>query len=217
MPMLQPWPFYNQLKDWTVDVDGVDENAKNNCGPESVAMCLKYLTGVELPADFIKDVMKGPHYTGYTFTSDLTKFLEEKCEIPCEVHNGNAQTMLQPVVQRAIDNGYPIIVLYFWNINQPESGHWAPVIAYDSQGCSRMNPWGGVLEQWSWRKFERWQKYGHCIVLKRTRDKNLDEDTRDGVINPLTNLIRARQQEARAYVEAALLRGAGSVDEVLGQ
>lgn len=194
MPALRPWPKFNQLKDWTTDVDQSDENAENNCGPESVAMCLKYLTGVELPADFIKDVMYSPTYTGYSFDDKLSEFMEKRCAIPVKVHSGDARTRLQPIVEGAIDAGFPIIVLYFWEIKKPESGHWAPVIAYDEEGCTRLNPWGGAAETWSWAKFEAWQKLGLCIVLQRARDPNLG--SRDLETEPLAMQLHALLHEA---------------------
>ena len=150
MPTLSPWPNWSQLDDWTAD-GGPDENRLNNCGPESAAECLKYLTGVELPADFIKDAMYGEAYTGYTDVGHLVDFLQRRCEVPCEIHSGDGNSKLQPVVQQAIDAGHPIVVLYYWKLEQPNSGHFCPVIAYDQNGCTRANVWNRQLETWDWR------------------------------------------------------------------
>lgn len=186
MPALKPWPAYNQRKGLAFDDDKKSENADNNCGPTSVAMCLKYLTGVEIPADFIKDVMYGPEYLGYTYDNELRAFLEKRCDIPCEAHSGTSKTLLRPTVEAAIDAGYPIIVLYFWKLDTYEGGHWAPVIAYDEAGCTRQDPWTGLADTWSWAKFEQAQNRGHCIVLKRKRDPNLGSRDLDTELDPTT-------------------------------
>jgi hypothetical protein len=164
--------MWSQLNDWTAD-GRPDENAYNNCGPESVAACLRYLTGIELPADYIKDVMYGEKHLGYTDVPHLVQFLQAKCLVPCETYSGNAATLLQPVVRRAINAGNPIIVLYFWTLSNPASGHFCPVVSYDELGCARANVWNGQMEYWNWNKFEQWQKLGIAIVLKRVRASDL--------------------------------------------
>ncbi len=201
MTMLNPWPLYNQMNDWTVDADGVDENKENNCGPESVAMCLKYLTGVELPADFIKDVLYGQDFTGYTFMNDLARFLQKRCDVRCDIRVGQ-DTDLKPVLQSAIDKGFPIIVLFFFDRAKPESGHFAPVIGYDDKGATRANPWGGKLEYMLWADFESWQKGNQCIVLQRKRP---DDIGRGGLeLDPLFMGVQEMLKEAQPYIQRAL-------------
>ena len=90
---------------------------------------------------------------------------------------GDANTVLQPVVRQAIDNGYPIIVLFYFSLSDPSSGHFSPVIAYDETGCTRANTWNGLRETWDWPTFEKWQKQGNCLVLKRTRAPDLPVST----------------------------------------
>jgi hypothetical protein len=209
MPTLTPWPTYNQLDDWTVDADGIDENKENNCGPESIAMCLKYLTGVELPADFIKDAIYGQAHLGYTLIPDLVKFLQRRCQIPATTHSGDGATLLQPAVRAAIDAGNPIIVLYFMALDQPNSGHFCPVIGYDEGGCTRANPWGGVLEYQKWAEFEKWQKFGNAIVLKRVRAKDLGDRDPLTPADPLIETLETLRAEAHDYVDRALERKAG--------
>jgi hypothetical protein len=172
VPQLTPWWNWNQLNDWTAD--GLpDKNRLYNCGPESVAECLKYLTGVELPADYIKDVMYGEGYVGETDVPHMVSFLQDRCQVPCEVHSGDANTLLQPLVRQAIDDGNPIIVLFFFTLNDPSSGHFSPVVAYDETGCTRSNTWNGLQETWDWATFEKWQKLGNCVLLLRTRAADL--------------------------------------------
>ena len=201
MPELKPWPLKNQLTDVLLKDNRINPNAENNCGPTSVAMVLEYLTGVDLPADLIKTMLYGLDFKGYTFMNDLSKFLRDRGGTESEIHTGDANTLLQPIVRQSIDNGYPVIVLYFWDINQPQSGHFAPVVAYDDTGCTRANPWGGVMEHWNWDKFEAWQKLGNCIVIKRKRDPYLDGQARDFVDNPLVEGLNQLREEYPGYFE----------------
>lgn len=202
MPMLTPWPLKDQLNDWTLDDGGMNPNAENNCGPASVAMCVKYLTGLDLPSDFIKDVLYGENFLGYTFMNHLANFMQERAATRCELHSGDAHTLLQPIVRRSIDQGFPVIVLYFWRLEEPQSGHFAPVIGYDEGGCTRANPWGGKLEYWGWPMFEEWQKLGNCIVIQRKRDPQLDSESRDFIFdNPMINGVRDLQVEAAPYFD----------------
>lgn len=165
---LAGFPIWNQLDDWTDDPNG-DTNRWNNCGPQSVAMVTKYATGVELPGDFIKDVLYGEAYLGYTFTNDLARFLNTRADIPTDVYGGDANATLRPVVVDALRQGFPVIVLYYLALDKPASGHFCPVYAFNDDGCWRANPLGGKAEFQTWAEFERWQKQGVAIVCKRKR------------------------------------------------
>ena len=170
--VLHPWPDdWNQLDDWSTDENG-DQNRYNNCGPESLAATLKYLTGVEMGADEIVETIDNNH-VGYTTVEQLTAWLKRYAEIETEEHYGDASTLLRPVVEGAIDNGYPVIVLFFFDINDPESGHFCPVYGYNDTGVYRHQVYGGGTEFMDWATFEAWQKLGTCFVVKRRRDAQL--------------------------------------------
>lgn len=170
--VLHPWPDkWNQLDDWSTDENG-DQNRYNNCGPESISATLKYLTGVELSADEIVETMDNNH-VGYTTVEQLTAWLTRYAEIETETHYGNASTLLRPVVEEAIDNGYPVVVLFFFDINDANSGHFCPVYGYNDSGIYRHQVYGGGTEFMAWEKFEAWQKLGTCFVVKRRRDAQL--------------------------------------------
>jgi hypothetical protein len=169
MTQLANFPLYNQLDDWTTDADGVDENRWNNCGPECVAMCVRHITGVELPADYVKDVMYGQPYVGYTFIPKLVDFLERRCSIPCDTYAGNAQTVLRPVVTAALDQGYPVIALIFLDRQKLTGGHFVVAYGYSDTHVRLANPLGGFIEDVAWPEFERIQSYAQAVVLKRSR------------------------------------------------
>jgi len=165
---LAPWPDWNQRTDGTGD-GRVSENAANDCGPESAAECIKYITGVELQADYIKDAMYGEDYVGYSDVPHLCAFLNGRCAIPTESMAGDASTLLRPVVQKALSQGWPVIVLFFWDLSALSGGHFCPVVACDDQTMTRSNPWTGARERWSWLHFEMWQREGTAIVCRRQR------------------------------------------------
>ena len=170
---LSPWPDWNQRTD-PGDGGEVSQNAMNDCGPESVAEVVWHLTGVELEADYIKDVIKGEGYVGYTSVADLSGYLNTRAGVPTRAYAGDATTKLQPVVQAALSAGCPIIVLFFWDLNPASptyltGGHFCPVVACDDQVVTRSNPWTGQRESWSWAHFEEFQQMGTALVCLRRR------------------------------------------------
>lgn len=152
--ILPSFPVYNQLLDPTWD--GSNQNKFNNCGPASVGMCTQHLTGVRLWDDDTLDAMLGPTYTGYTTVGQLAKFMTERCNIP---NSGPVydQRGIERIVE-AISNRHPVIVLYYFNINDHSSGHFCPVYGFDGDGVWRANPWGGSYEYQTWGTFSRWYK-----------------------------------------------------------
>ena len=163
---MTPWFNWSQLRDpfpWDV------LNATYDCGPESVAECVAYLTGVQLEAEYIKGEMYNAQYVGYTDIVHLAGYLENKCAIPVQTYSGNAQTKLQPIVQKALSLYHPVIVLFFWDLQKLTGGHFCPVIACDEKVVTRSNPWTGATETWSWAHFEMFQQMGVALELKRKR------------------------------------------------
>jgi hypothetical protein len=154
---LTPWPYWSQLHDWTADGQQ-DENRIYDCGPECVAMVLKYLTGVELPADYIKDVMKGEGYVGYTSVDDLRGFLQRYCETPCEVITVSSQQQLLWHEWRYLVRGRPLIGLFSFSAPGAADGHFRAVMGMDPWTMVTADPWTGSRrveshgEHWAWSK-----------------------------------------------------------------
>ena len=116
-------------------------------------------------------------------------------------------------MQAALDAGHPIIVLYYLKLELPASGHWCPVIGYDDKGCTRANVWSGQLETWDWATFQKWQKGGVAILLKRIRPSELAPATRAVAGDPLVARMLVLLSEAQLYVERALQRPAARGSE----
>lgn len=165
---LTPWHLWSQNGDATWD-GAADENHFNNCGPESCAMCLDYLTGVALPADVIHDAVAGQGFKGYTGFPQLSGFLEQYCSIPTRTYTGDGNTKLRPVVEAALKALHPVIVLFYWNLQAHTGGHFCPVTACSDNGITRANPWGGISEDMSWAAFEDGQQDGCALELLRVR------------------------------------------------
>jgi hypothetical protein len=164
---LHPWPFWSQLHDWTFD-GRPDINKYNDCGPESVAMCLKYLTGVELPAEYIKDVMKGSGYVGYTSVEDLAGFLSRYCECPTEILRPGDRHHLAHYEWQYLSKGRPLIGLFSFSAPGAADGHFRAVIGRTASTAITADPWSGrrrvetLAEHWAWSK-------GVLIGLERRR------------------------------------------------
>ena len=203
MPALSPWPNWSQLDDWTAD-GGPDENRLNNCGPESAAECLKYLTGVELPADFIKDAMYGEAYTGYTDVGHLVDFLQRRCEVPVRF---TAEMPIRSCSRSCSRPSMPRIRSWCCitgSLSSPTAA--TSVRSSPTIKTAAPVPTSGTakLETWDWATFEKWQKFGIAIVLKRTHTADL---TRGMAAEPLVNRMR-NHTEARPFIERALARRA---------
>lgn len=166
---LRDWPWHwNQLTDGTLD--GTRTGWENNCGPESLAECVFYITAgrFELKADEIHDQLMADNESRYTSIAELSQWCQWH-GIEVEPLSGNASTLLQPKVRWAIANGKPIIVLFAANLDTLTGGHFCPVYAYNADGCWRANPWGGKSEFMTWAEFERAQLTGQALILHATR------------------------------------------------
>lgn len=167
---LRPWPWrWNQLADATID-GRPDENADLNCGPQSLAECVYYLTceRVEFKADEIHDQVMPEGKRDVTYAEQLALWCGWH-GIFAEVLTGDARTRLEPKVRWAIDNGKPIVVLFFFDLEKLTGGHWCPVYAYNTVGCWRANPLGGKSEFMTWAEFERAHLFGQALILHKTR------------------------------------------------
>ncbi|MFN8472395.1 MAG: hypothetical protein U0822_09415 [Anaerolineae bacterium] len=199
LPDVQAFPTtWNQLHDPRPD-QRQDTNFKHNCGPESVAECIMYLTNIELPAGYIADVILGPDQVDVdTYNTQLAAFLHRWSHIDVDDSNhGDAAAG----VKYAIGQGYPIIVLFYWDLAAVDrgdlanaGGHWCPVISYDDSSVTRSNPWGGITEMWTWDQFSRYQKSNVYVILKRRRA--IDQGDR-GLPDEFEQTVLQAAQEAK--------------------
>ncbi len=150
---LEPWPFYSQLNDWSAD--GNDDNASYNCGPESVAMCVAYLTGVTLPASFIKDTLYGEDYVGDTTTNGNADFLSRYTGTPTEIFSCPTMENLLWTEWSYLKKGWPLIGLFYFD-SPGVGGHFRAVIGQSEHYCITADPWTGERrveghrEHWAW-------------------------------------------------------------------
>jgi hypothetical protein len=165
---LQPWPYYSQNADWTTDQDGFDENANLNCGPESICMCCKYLTGIETPADYVKDVILGPEKTGTTTAANLAWYLRHMCEIPTDIIGCSVQDQFTWYVWEYLHRGKPVIWLRYWDYVGSSTLHWACLNYMDSSKIGEADPWTGTYKSYSYA--DAWAWGGNTMLgLHRVR------------------------------------------------
>lgn len=170
---LQGFPLFNQLTDFTVD-GRPDEGRLNNCGEECCAMIVKYVTGVELPADYIKDQIYGEAHTGYSYPNDLATWLSRWASIPSVVVQANSFNMQRIINNQCIDQGLPSILLI--DFLQPDvGGHFVCPVAYDEGGLYVADPWGGFRRFIAWTEFPSWTQ-GLLVRCLRGRDPHLPDE-----------------------------------------
>ena len=170
---LTPWPTaWTQLDDWSLDTDG-DQARENNCGAQSVAAALYHLTGVEQSCDVIRETVVrffGAPKNGYLTTDHLVSYLRRFCGVECQVASGDGSTRLRPLVEQAVTDGTPLIVLFAWDYERFDAtGHFCPVVGYNADGVFVHEVYRGGRKALTWTQFEDWQKYGQAIRLLRRR------------------------------------------------
>ena len=179
---LDPWPVnWCQLNDPARDGDNVGpngsgNNAYNDCGPESVAEVVKYITGVALDADYIKDVACGPNFVGYTNWGNLELFLNDYAEIQTGQPLVADPATVAGHIKAWINAGHPAIALFYGgaietpNMDGPQTGgHFCCVFGYDDAGNMIISdPWTGTERtmtpaQWNWCS------QGQALACNRSR------------------------------------------------
>lgn len=164
---LSPWPIWGQLVDWTADSQP-DENKTHNCLPESMAECIKYVSGIELPADYIKDVEYGEAYIGDTTFDKAAWFLERYCESPCIAWStqDNRRTLYH--VWDALVHGYPCVGLFQYGGVAGGANHCMPYVYLTADTIKVSDPWSASLITWDYPTHDAWSLYAG-LTVKRLR------------------------------------------------
>lgn len=152
---LTPWHYWSQLTDW-VWRGGIDNNKSMNCLPESISMSLKYITDVELPAAYIKDVEYGTDYTGYTYFDAAQHFLRHYCGIATEVIWAESQDQYTYHVWDYICHGFCICDDRYFTAPGSTDRHIMPVVGIKQDVIVHADPWQGIpifqsyADSWNW-------------------------------------------------------------------
>ncbi len=174
--LLEPWPNWNQRYDWSPDpIRLPDTNRLNNCGPEVVAETVKYLTGVELPAVYIKDVMYSQDFQGYTDFSHLARFFAS-ADMPAALTMTPDPWLALRIIKAAAAHGHPTISLFYETTNyggavEGEGGHFCATVGASDWSVTRSNPWIGRQEVMSHAQWWHWynRRFGGVLEIKRRR------------------------------------------------
>src|SRR5205814_167435 len=111
------YPAWDQRVD--LAVGGISATGQIDCGPECVAMCLRILTGVQVPASYLRWLVKGPGDTSLTTADDLVSMFAINEHV---AHRRDAPyEALVVELQHSTSKGLPAIVLGRW---LGPMGHW---------------------------------------------------------------------------------------------
>lgn len=149
------WYDWGQNADWTSD-GRPDENKADNCLMESLAECIKFLTHVELPADYIKDVLYGDGYTGFTYFRDAVRFLADYCDLPGYEwsHPTMGDTLWE--VWNALKSGHPCIGLFQYGGISGGTPHCMPYLYLDTGKVIVSDPWTAQRRTFTYSEHNNW-------------------------------------------------------------
>lgn len=163
MGELQPWSYWNQLTDtFTADYRPPDD-PWNDCGNECVAMCVMFVHGVELPADYFRDRIDGEGSRGYMYTPGLVHALTRWGGVAAQQFDEDANATTGRICY-AIDDGRPCVLLLRWT-DDWNTGHFVCAIGYDSDNLYLADPYGGYRRVMPWGDFGNWYKGEGIEVL----------------------------------------------------
>lgn len=111
----------------------------NDCLPTSVAAVIRWLRGVSVPPDAIRDWAYGDGTQGYTRPGEIVPYLS-LFDIPYE-HRITSLPM--PVLQEAAANGWPVLA---WTYEPGGYYHWTPVTGLGDGQVIRHQVYGGYRE-----------------------------------------------------------------------
>lgn len=166
---LAPWPLWKQGEDWTAD-GRPDENKFNNCGPECVAEVISHLCDVELPADYIHDVVRGEGYHGYLSLADLALFLQKYVKVECKIERPVTKNVWLWTIWKQLTLGHPMIGLFSFTKPGSFDGHFRCVVGMgnDPHVVLTADPWTGKKRRESWTLAWEWAK-GPLLLVDRRR------------------------------------------------
>lgn len=157
-------PLVNQLPP-----DNTDPNAYNDCGPASTDMIAKYLSMVPGSTESIQQIKADEtgqlNYTGYTYTNELAQwFVDRGVQAYTTTVSDVASTLISNLKQ-----GFPCIYLRYWDLANKTGGHFVVAKGFDpSQDTITFNnPWGGVVDTWSYDQVNSDSVGGWLVVVKK--------------------------------------------------
>lgn len=138
------YPAWDQRSD--VGVGGISATGQIDCGPESVAMSLRILTGVMVPASYLRWLVKGAGDSSLTSADDLVQMFAVNEHAS---HRRDAPfDALRVELGNSMAKGMPAIVLGRW---LGPMGHWMCCERVDdARGVLFRDPWGGPQYWIAW-------------------------------------------------------------------
>lgn len=140
---------------WYAGDDGAN-NRYNNCGPAAACAVMEYATWQRWTPDAVHDWMRGESYLGYTYVSDIVRFLRAH-GLDAVAVKVTSEGALRDLCRREIAAGHPLIYLSYFNLYTRAGGHFTVVRRADKQaglinsyGAYPSSGWTRLYETWSW-------------------------------------------------------------------
>lgn len=163
MPELTNWSYWNQLDDPNTADGRPPENFWNDCSNECIAMCVWYVHGIELPADYFHDRLSYEGYRGYFTIEQVVQGLTRWGGVAAQEFYEDANQVPGRLCA-AIDDGRPCVLLLRFN-DDWNSGHFVCAIGYDGDNLYLADPYGGYRRAMPWGDLINWYKGVGAEVL----------------------------------------------------
>lgn len=155
-------PLLNQLSG---NDDNDRANQYNECGPTSVRMLFLYYGLDESVLDITTEATSDPYWHGYTYTYQLASVLNDKNLHAVQVQSNDVVS----AAKQALRNGYPVIYLRYWNLAAKTGGHFCVLVGDPDGDAYLNNPWGGVLDHWTWDQVAENSLGGWLIIVQKAK------------------------------------------------
>lgn len=152
-----PSPAWSQLTDVSISPRPAAASVVD-CGPEAVAIVVDALTGVPVPAEYLRYLWFGLLDSRLTGSTDLVGMLR-LCGVPAHAVS-SAYPQVCAELQRAAAITEYSIVLGTWLT--PNLGHWVVICGATPTGVTVRDPWHGTEYGIDWSTFK--DKYSNCYV-----------------------------------------------------
>ena len=177
-------PLLNQLNPVPYD-----PNAGDDCGPESISMCARYLGIIEPELQIKGEETGNVDFIGYTDVTQMATWFMKK-GIPSTAIQVND---VPGYIVSSLNAGFPCIYLRWSDLVSQTGGHFTVPVSYDPavNTFGINNPLGGVKDWWTADQMQQNSKYGWVVQVERvelTMDELYNQQWRsrkvDVAINP---------------------------------
>lgn len=155
------WPMVNQLNSPTDD-GGQDENSIENCGEANVCSIARFVAGVVVEPDWVKDIILRQNATGPTNDHQLHDVMTNRLGVPSTLYYPSDMGVAMAIIRSYIRDQRPVICLRYFGTIGGSAAHWETVFGGNGPDDTHTaqlyvaDPWGGIASVesnttfWSW-------------------------------------------------------------------